>query len=95
VFISVIVATPEIFVVPLTSRVAIGLVVPMPTDPDVILKNVVVSDTSKFPTLKESEKNASDAVKNPTLSSPDITASPMTSNFLVGVVVPIPTLSVS
>lgn len=47
------VAAPLTLTVPRTSKVAIGFVVPIPTEPESILTKVVLSAISKLPTLSE------------------------------------------
>ena len=86
-----IVAIPEIFTSPSTSRAAFGCVDPIPTLPETILINVVPSAISKFPTFRESVKVPKTAVTNPAVIVPDTTKFPLTSNFSFGNVDPIPT----
>jgi hypothetical protein len=77
---------------PATSRSAFGCVDPIPTLPETILTNVVLSLISKFPTFSDSVKVPETAVTTPAVIVPDTTTFPLTSNFSFGKIDPIPTL---
>ena len=70
-----------------------GFVVPIPTAPETTLKNVVVSEISKLPTLRLSVNVPVVAVNIPIVAIPLIFTSPNTSSLDVGTVLPIPTKS--
>ena len=78
---------------PTTSNVDVGFVVPIPTAPEITLKNVVVSEISKLPTFKLSVNVPVLAVNIPIVAIPLTFTFPNTSSLDVGTVLPIPTKS--
>ena len=85
--------TPLTLLSPTTSKVDVGFVVPIPTEPETTLKNVVVSEISKLPTFRLSVNVPVVAVNIPIVAIPLIFTFPNTSSLDVGRVLPIPTKS--